>query len=322
MRGRGDPSAVTTDVHHPTDVNLLWDAMRCLVRGTARGPARYGPSGWRQRVCRHILVRFCFSAVGSTRRGGRRKYPVKDCPFVGDGPVKRARGALDELSRVRAHPWELAGAERSVGHALRQVDRVDRRLPKDGKIPHAERTFPISGERPRWISRGRARCPVEPGVPVCMTEDQDQSVLHHRIMWQDVDVDVVQPMVRETQALDPDLRVRSPDRRFHGPDNRAVPDGLPDVNALPRKGLLGREERERAADRDFAAARKAHPAAEPAISCLEHHGPDRMRTHVADGFERTVALSVPGASLHRPSRRLRDREPERLRLLERCRRRA
>ena len=32
LRGRCDSFVVETDVHYPTDVNLLWDAMRCLLR--------------------------------------------------------------------------------------------------------------------------------------------------------------------------------------------------------------------------------------------------------------------------------------------------
>ena len=30
LRGRCDSFVVETDVHYPTDVNLLWDAMRCV----------------------------------------------------------------------------------------------------------------------------------------------------------------------------------------------------------------------------------------------------------------------------------------------------
>ena len=32
LRGRCDSFVVETDVHYPTDVSLLWDAMRCLLR--------------------------------------------------------------------------------------------------------------------------------------------------------------------------------------------------------------------------------------------------------------------------------------------------
>ena len=34
LRGRCDSFVVETDVHHPTDTNLLWDSMRCLIRET------------------------------------------------------------------------------------------------------------------------------------------------------------------------------------------------------------------------------------------------------------------------------------------------
>ena len=46
--GRCDSFVVETDVHYPTDVNLLWDAMRCLIRTTGRAATRKGVPGWRQ----------------------------------------------------------------------------------------------------------------------------------------------------------------------------------------------------------------------------------------------------------------------------------
>ncbi len=39
LRGRCDSFVVKTDVHYPTDVHLLWDAMRCLVRDLSTGHA-------------------------------------------------------------------------------------------------------------------------------------------------------------------------------------------------------------------------------------------------------------------------------------------
>ena len=36
LRGRCDSFVVETDVHYPTDVWLLWDSMRCLIREVNR----------------------------------------------------------------------------------------------------------------------------------------------------------------------------------------------------------------------------------------------------------------------------------------------
>ena len=59
----------------------------------------------------------------------------------------------------------------------------------------------------------------------------------------------------------------------------------------------------------------AHPAIESAINGLEHRGLDRVRSHGADGFARTVALSVLAANLHRIGLILQKRERKRQRLV-------
>ena len=42
LRGRCDSLVVETDVHYPTDLGLLWDAVRCLIQETARAAAAQG----------------------------------------------------------------------------------------------------------------------------------------------------------------------------------------------------------------------------------------------------------------------------------------
>ncbi len=121
---------------------------------------------------------------------------------------------------------------------------------------------------------------------------------------------VAVPIVREAQALYPDLRACSVVRGFHSPDNRVALDALLEVNALPRKGYLSQREKERQTEKHFGRARRRHPAVESAINRLAHHGLARVRTHGRDGFERTVAMSVLGANLHRLGRMLLDREKE------------
>ena len=193
------------------------------------------------------------------------------------------------------------------------MDQVERRLLKGETIPHEEKVFSIFEPHTRWVAKGKAGRPVELGVPVSVVEDQYQFILHHKIQWTGGDVDAAVAMVKETQAVRPDLRACSFDRGFHSPRNRARLDGLLDLNVLPRKGRPTRAERERESDAAFAAARRQHPAVESAINALEHRGLDRVRTHGADGFERTVALSVLAANLHRLGRLLRQRERKRRR---------
>ena len=77
LRGRCDSFVVETDVHYPTDVNLLWDAMRCLLRELGRAARKHNIGGWRQ--WRHLTqeVKKCFNKVRSTRRAKRPAGPSR-----------------------------------------------------------------------------------------------------------------------------------------------------------------------------------------------------------------------------------------------------
>ena len=118
--------------------------------------------------------------------------------------------------------------------------------------------------------------------------------------WKGSDVDVTEPMIWETQERYLELQACSFDRGFHSPGNRVALDRLLERNALPGKGKLSKAHREAAPE--FRAARRQHPAVESAINHLEHRGLDRVGSRGADGFERTVTLSVLGANIHRLGR--------------------
>ena len=187
---------------------------------------------------------------------------------------------------------------------------------------HQEKVFSVFEEHTRWISKGKAGVAVELGVPVCIVEDQFQFIVHHKILWQGGDVDVAVPMVEETQARFSDFRMCSFDRGFHSPNNRKRLDQMLDVNALPQKGYLSKADQLREQEPGLLAARRQHPAVESAINNLEHRGLERIRSHGADGFERTVALSVLAANLHRIGLLLQRRERERTRRQKKVRLRA
>ena len=120
----------------------------------------------------------------------------------------------------------------------------------------------------------------------------------------------------------PDLRACSFDRGFHSPENRVRLDGLLGTAALPKKGKLNAAERARETAPAFARARRRHPAVESAINNLEQRGLDRVRSKGADGFERTVGLSILAANLHRIGLLLQRRERRRADLLRTQRRKA
>ncbi len=276
LRGRCDSFVVKTDVHYPTDVHLLWDAMRCLVRDTGRVAVRLGVSGWRQWQHGSRKLQQHFPQVRQTRRA--RPEPVKAYLDASRAWVRRAEEAVPVL-RERGVPIStVLSVESYLKHARRQIHQVDRRLLKGEKIPQSEKVFSIFEEHTRWCVKGKAGVPVELGVPVAVLEDQHGFLLHHRVLWEGGDVDHAVPMIREAQARFPDLRLCSFDRGFHSPSNRITLDELLEHNVLPKKGKLGQADRKREADPTFRKMRRQHPAVESAIHNLEQRGRDRVRS--------------------------------------------
>ena len=206
LRGRCDSFVVETDVHYPTDVSLLWDAVRCLLRETGLTAEQYAVRGWRQ--WRHLSreVKKLFNKVRSTRRAQR--HPERVAAYVERcrALVERAEATLDVLRGQGVGELRCRSITGLAAHARRQIDQVERRLLRGETIPHEEKVFSIFEEHTRWVSKGKAGTPVELGVPVAIIEDQYGFILHHKVLWEGEDVDVAVSMVQEAQALYPELR--------------------------------------------------------------------------------------------------------------------
>ena len=312
LRGRCGSFVVETNVHYPTDVNLLRDAMRYMLRSAGPLGSKHNVPNWHQWQHLQISLTDKFNKIGKTRRASRKniKAYLKLCAKL----IDRVEALLVELAAKGVPPQETHKIKHFSMHAVRQTNQIDRRLLKGETIPQNEKVFSIFEPHTRWISKGKAGRPVELGVLVGIAEDQFQFILHHEIMWTGSDVDFAVPMVEIAKELFPDFCAVSFDRGFHSPANRARLDELLDDNVLPKKGYLSKADQDREQGETFAAMRRQHPAVESAINNLEHRGLDRVRSKGREGFARTVALAVVALNVHRLGRVLRQQAREQHRL--------
>ena len=276
LRGRCDSFVVETNVHYPTDVSLLRDAILCMLLYAGRAASKYDVSGLRQWKKLQKSVWDLFNKVRKTRGASRKdiKAYLKACSNL----IGRVKALLLDLAAKGVSPKIINNIMYFVMHAVRQIDQIDRRLLKGETIPQNEKVFSIFEPHTRWISKGKAGRPVELGVPVCIIEDPYQFILHHEVMWTGSDVDFAVPMVEITKELFPDFCAVSFDQGFHSPANRARLDEILVDNVLHKKGRLSKADREREQGETFAAMRRQHPAVESAINNLEHRGRDRVRS--------------------------------------------
>ena len=295
LEGRADSAVTQTHVHWPTDVSLLWDAMRCLLRELPKACAKHGLKGWRKGRFWTQQVEAAFQQVRSSRQW-RNVAKVEAYLDLSRKLVARMRVSLAELRSLGASTDKI---EMYLEHAERQIDQVERRLIKKEVISHEEKVFSVHEPHTRWICKGKAGVKAELGLPVCYLEDQHQFILHHQVLQEGVDSDMIVSFVEQAQRRYPTLDSLSTDRGYWSPRNRAKLDKMLKLNALPKKGGKSKADRARESAPDFVQARQQHPAIESAINNLNHRRLKRVRTHGEEGFVRTVALGVVTANIHR-----------------------
>jgi IS5 family transposase len=315
LRGRCDSFVVETDVHYPTDINLLFDAARKVITLTAQWCEEREVSDWRQHEynVRHIK-RLMRSAQNKKRSKAKSEEQRKknealvvkahqEYLDVAGRYLQKAQGTIAMLEQ-RGNARELdilkkLEIEGFMQHARRQIDQTERRAIHGEVIPHDEKVFSIFEQHTEWISKGKAGVPVEFGLKVCILEDQHQFVLHHRVMEKQTDDQVAVQMVAEAKKRFPELHACSFDKGFHTPENQIILREQLDQVVLPRKGKLSQQAKEAEQTESFIKARHAHSAVESAINALEVHGLDMCPDHGIDGFKRYVAFAVVARNIHR-----------------------
>ena len=315
LRGRCDSFVVETDVHYPTDINLLYDAMRKVIELTGRWCERDEISDWRQYRynVRHLkgLMRKAQNKKRSKARSQEQQErnaalmieAHQEYLEVAERYLNKARATLAKLEQSGltneidvARKLEIEGF---MQHAIRQIDQTRRRVILGEAIPHAEKVFSIFEPHTEWVSKGKAGVPVELGVKVCILEDQHQFILHHQVMQQKTDDQVAVSMVAQAKQRFANLKACSFDKGFHSPENQLALKQQLERVVLPRKGKLSQSAQAVEQSEQFVKARREHSAVESAINALEVHGLDRCLDHGIGGFKRYVALAVVARNIHR-----------------------
>jgi hypothetical protein len=321
LRGRCDSFVVETDVHFPTDINLLYDAIRKTIETSAALSEAHGLGGWRQSA--YHLRRFkkqyrviqkrkhSTSHDDAQRAAQQADLQAAHAVYLeqAEGYLARARQTRTDVLRVPGvWPWEVAALDGYLAHAERQIDQIRRRVLQGEVIPHAEKVFSIFQPHTEWISKGKAGVPVELGLRVCILEDQHRFILHHQVMEKQTDDQVAVSMIDESQQRFPTLRAVSFDQGFHSPANRRDLEQRLQLVAMPKKGRRSVADQARESAPAFVHARQQHSAVESAINGLEHFGLDLCPDHGLVGFKRYVALAVLARNLHRLGVVVRERE--------------
>ena len=306
LRLKTDSFAVESNVHFPTDYNLLWDSARKSLDMVAKFLKKYPEvQGWRKMRDWYRQLKNSMRAVGKAFSSG------------GKGKEQRVKQAVRYyLSKARAlqNKLERSKEDLPTGDIMdvlihlemdrymelldKHIDLLERRVLKGEVIPHDEKVFSIFEGYTEWIKKGKLHPNVELGKKLAITTDQYNLIVDYRIMENQSDVEMVKPIAEELISRY-NIRSWSFDKGFWNKENKALLEGHVEKVVMPKKGKCNKLEQAEEDHRNFKLLRNKHSAVESNINELECRGLDRCPDRGYMHFKRYIGLSVAAYNLRR-----------------------
>lgn len=334
LKGQCDSWVVETDVHYPTNNNLLFDAIRKAIAIIAYVCFRLQISGWRQWQHHINTIKSLFNGVRKLRKSSsqnketqaKRDEEIRQAyekyldhiesliPRIEESLTLAKEKVLLRSAEVRGS-WlgKIKSVEEFVNHAKIQINQIRRRIFNGETIPHIEKIFSVFETQTEWISKGKAGVSQELGLRVAILKDQFGFILTHMVMRGLTDDKVAISITQEAKNLFANLVQCSYDKGFWSPENFTALSRILKTVILPKKGGLSKADKERQCDPEFVQGRCHHPAVESAINALENHGLDRCLDHGIDGFDRYISIAVVARNMQQLGHSIQQQRLEALR---------
>ncbi|MEK9165232.1 MAG: ISNCY family transposase [Patescibacteria group bacterium] len=303
-----DSYALQTNVHFPTDLNLLWDALRKGLDTVRKLQQETKLEGWRKIKLIYRNTKSIFRKTSQQVFRGKKEEQKKQ---VVQQYLNEAKKLEQRFSAVILYPPLGKDVKKIVAlivelhsyneYVKKLIGLTERRLLGGETIEASEKIYSIFEPHTEWIQKGKLFPSVELGHLLLITTDQHQFIVDYKVMENEKDASQINPLLDRLQTNFPGQKIYSHsfDKGFFSKDNYASLQQAQVENiVLPKKGKLNGEEKERESDKTFKALRNAHSAIESNINMLEHHGLNRCADRGLDGYKRYVGLSVLAYNLH------------------------
>lgn len=304
-----DTYVLETNVHFPTDINLLWDAARKTIElSVVLAEINHLP-GWRKHKSIGTALKNQMRVLGNlSKRGGanqqeRLHHSTRAYLQQAGALSDKAAATIGQLQTLALGPVEsghLIGLVYFHEMLDKHIDLVERRILKGETIPHAEKVFSLFEPHTQWISKGKAGCPVELGRKLLITTDQNQLILDYQIMDDPNEHPQALATVARIHAqygVD-SIKSISFDKGFSSKSNKAQLQVEVGQVIMPKKGKCNVAEAAEEHQPDYIKLRHAHSAIESNINSLEHHGLSRCPDKGLHGYTRYTGLGILAYNLH------------------------
>ena len=306
LRLKIDSFVVETDIHFPTDYNLLWDSARkCLEVA-----AHLDVAGWRKNNHWRKTLKGLMRAVGRTSSSGGKNKPER-VEGAARAYLKKARALAKKVAHILIHQQaktltEAARLEQLAYYytmLVKHIDLVHRRLVNQETIPHGEKVFSIFQPYTEMIKKGKQHPNIEFGKPLALTTDQYHLAVDWQLAEHQTDNQLTLAIAQRLRATYT-IQSLSVDRGFSDQQDKALLEEFIPQVIMPKKGKRNQTEKAIEEAPTFRGLKNQHSAIESNINELEHRGLNRCPDRTRRNFDRYIGLAITAYNLHKIGKQL------------------
>lgn len=316
---KSDSYALESNVHFPTDYNLLWDSGRkcCdVIKYMLKDQLLQG--NWRKLKDWRKKLKNAMRNVGEiSRKGGKYKETqlkkaVVDYLVIARHFEAKVAEVLDMELSSQEVLISLIRLEYFKEMLSRHISLLERRIINGEMIEHSEKVFSIFETYTEWISKGKQNPNVELGKKILISTDQWGLIIDYKIAENEADSEMYLPMTDRliNRFGENAIASLSTDRGFYSKDNKGIASMYIDQVIQPKRGKKNKLEAEEEKDPKFKKLKFRHSAIESNINELEHNGLNRCPDKGRKSFGRYVGLGILAYNLHRIGNELVARQKE------------
>ena len=303
-----DSYVLQTNVHFPTDLNLLWDALRKGLDTVEKLQQQSNLEGWRKLKLIRRNTKSIFRKTSQQVFRGKKEKQKKSAVRQ---YLNEAKKLEQRFLSVILHPPSGVDMKKVLAlivelytynqYVKKLIGLTERRLLLGETIEAGEKIYSIFEPHTEWIQKGKHFPSVELGHLLLITTDQHQFIVDYFVMENEKDAAQVEPLMERLRINFSGRKIYSHsfDKGFFSFGNyESLQQAQVENIVLPKKGKCNAQEKERETSKTFRALRHAHSAVESNINMLEHHGLNRCADKGLHGYKRYVGLSVLAYNLH------------------------
>lgn len=316
---KSDSFVVESDVHFPTDYNLLWDSSRKCLDMVSKFLKKYkGIKGWRKIDNWRHDMKGLMRELGKTSSSGGQKKQEK-VASAAEKYLNKARLLLRKLEEEmpvlpindETDLFLILVLEHFMELMKKHIDLVDRRILKGETIPHEEKLFSVFETYTEWVKKGKMRPNVELGKKLAITTDQWGLIVDYQLMDEQQDRDIV---IELADRIISKYKVDSWsfDKGYWRKENKELLQlEVPRV-VIPKLGRRNKNEEKEEYSPWFKRLKNRHSEIESNINELEHRGLDRCPDRSYPHFKRYISLGISSYNLKKIGRQILKLERESL----------